>query len=72
MMMPNELKRFTEQWAAEAAEHAMRGDAVRMQQNENYWRRILLAHVTDPQQRMALSVLRRALVQQKLDEWGAA
>jgi hypothetical protein len=61
MMTSHELETFTEEWAAEAARHSLAGDTLRLQQNENYWRRILLAHVAVPEQRQALAVLRRGL-----------
>lgn len=56
-----ELEIFAQDWARQAAQHAATGNALRLQQNENYWRRMMLAHVADPQQRQALAILRRSL-----------
>jgi hypothetical protein len=61
MMTSHELETFTQEWAEAAARHSLAGDTLRLQQNENYWRRILLAHVAVGAQRNALAVLRRAL-----------
>jgi len=68
MMSGAELERFVQEWAKEAARHGASGDVLRLQQNENYWRRVMLAHVEDPAQRQSLTVLRRALVQKALGE----
>lgn len=71
-MNSQELEKFTMEWAAQAAKYSRDGDMARLQQNENYWRRVLLAHVADPLQRGALSLARRALVAEHLERGEAA
>jgi len=62
-----ELERFVKDWAEKAAQASVAGDTLRLQQNENYFRRVMIAHVESPEQREALSILRRALFQQAID-----
>lgn len=71
-MSTSDLEQFMNDWAAEAAKHSRAGNDLRLQQNENYWRRVLLAHVADPEQRLALGIARRALVAEHLARGEAA
>jgi hypothetical protein len=67
-MNPNELETFTLDWARQAAEHGRNGNQLRLQQNENYWRRMMLAHVPEQGRREALALVRRAEYQRCIEE----
>lgn len=67
-MTNQELETFVEGWAREAARHSLSGDQLQLQQNENYFRRVMVAHVGDPMQRESLALLRRALFQRAVEE----
>lgn len=67
-MSPMELETFVTEWAKEAARHSVAGNTLRLQQNENYFRRVLLAHVPEQPAREALALLRRATFQRYVEE----
>jgi hypothetical protein len=62
-----ELETFVTDWARRAARYSLAGDVERLQQNENYYRRVMLAHVGNELQREALAVVRRSVFQQEVD-----
>ncbi len=62
-----ELETFVEDWARQAARHSLAGDTLRLQQNENYHRRMMVAHVDNELQREALALVRRSVFQQEVD-----
>lgn len=66
-MNSRELEKFVEDWARAAARHSLAGDTLRLQQNENYHRRMMSAHVDNDLQREALALVRRAVFQREVD-----
>lgn len=66
-MTNRDLETFVTEWAEKAAAYVLQGEKVRLKQNENYWRRMLVAHVENQDQRAALELLRAGLIQQAID-----
>lgn len=58
-----EMRNWTVRWAHEAARHSAKGDQLRVQQNENYFRRMVVAHVPGKDERDELTNLRREAFQ---------
>lgn len=66
-MSNEQIEEFVTEWARQAARHSLAGDTLRLQQNENYYRRVMLAHVESQEQREELALLRRSMFQQEVD-----
>lgn len=66
-MTKRELETFVTEWSEKAAAHVLRDERVALKQNENYWRRMMAAHVGEPEQVAALDLLRAGLIQKAID-----